>query len=594
MIKNQDTGNEELDASSVSKRALRYKAEVQSVIAEVGEHPLFEFKRCLNLTVLADRIEFVKDVQSICTSRIENEKFLVIGVDISTKTFSEITNFRDLDEANIRQILGKYLEPVPAFEIFNLICDADAQVVLFVFPKQPTRRILAKCTIEEPINGKNKLLLREGDLWTKGDSTSKRLATPSDWDAIYEDAIEREAERRTRQRTAHFLERAIGEERLRSGYAVSTVPSFTSDQELALLIQSLCATEDYNKFRVLLEQLRDDVVEEWHQLGISDSARTLISPSELLEEVGNYKRDVFLPGMQKLRGILLHVVKNSGPVPFLESGISLLQEVFQVAHNLKALASISAYGSMSQTESQHNSHTVPALEALISLHILGAYIFKRARFTYLRPMFNVTVDVAGADRMNRVPGKPFTFWPLVARWGEPEKLNFRGGRIRLCKERIQGDPALRKLFGSDNHSERFLCSYDSCIEFNSFLAVKDKTPETADLLAKAHPQINFDYWDSFTAFSLGHIVDTALLILKRAKNKDTRFLQQILWEPGLAPIVAAKEASIIGPFLFGIEVGKAALTRELGGFYMGTEWPAEIKEVIEDQRAQAQISQRNH
>ncbi len=64
---------------SLPDRAARYREEVERVVREVGEHPLYELKRSCSFSLLKERIEFVKDIQSIATSRIETEKFLVIG-----------------------------------------------------------------------------------------------------------------------------------------------------------------------------------------------------------------------------------------------------------------------------------------------------------------------------------------------------------------------------------------------------------------------------------------------------------------------------------------------------------------------------------
>lgn len=74
-------------AISLPDRVARYKAEIERVVREVGEHPLYELKRSASLSLLKERIEFVKDIQSIATSRIETEKFLVIGADDDSRSF---------------------------------------------------------------------------------------------------------------------------------------------------------------------------------------------------------------------------------------------------------------------------------------------------------------------------------------------------------------------------------------------------------------------------------------------------------------------------------------------------------------------------
>ena len=202
------------------------------MVRTIGEHPQFELKRALDLSNLRQRIEFVKDLQSIATSEIASEKFLVIGADESTRQFVPVTNLQDFDEAMVRQQLERFL-PVPRFELFSLRTSEDVPFVLFVVGKQPTRRILARATVDDPAEQKPRILLREGDLWTKGASTGKHLARPEDWDSIYQETVEREAESRTRTRTDHIVAQVIAQERLRAvSGSLLALPAHMTDEEL--------------------------------------------------------------------------------------------------------------------------------------------------------------------------------------------------------------------------------------------------------------------------------------------------------------------------------------------------------------------------
>jgi hypothetical protein len=98
--------------ASLPDRAARYKAEIERVVREVGEHPLCELKRSYSLSSLEERVEFVKDIQSIATSRIETEKFLVIGADDGSRSFHSVQNLDEFDDAKIRQLLEKYLRGI--------------------------------------------------------------------------------------------------------------------------------------------------------------------------------------------------------------------------------------------------------------------------------------------------------------------------------------------------------------------------------------------------------------------------------------------------------------------------------------------------
>jgi hypothetical protein len=66
---------------SLSVRAQWYRDETERVVRDIGEHPQYELKRAINLSSLHQRIDFIKDIQSIATSQIDAEKFLAVGAD---------------------------------------------------------------------------------------------------------------------------------------------------------------------------------------------------------------------------------------------------------------------------------------------------------------------------------------------------------------------------------------------------------------------------------------------------------------------------------------------------------------------------------
>ena len=270
---------------SLPDRAAKYRQEIDRVVREVGEHPLYELKRSCSFTILKDRIEFVKDFQSIASSRMEIEKFLVVGADDTAHSFCPVQNVNEFDEAPVRQLLEKYLSPVPEFEVFHLTSSDGHPFVLFVIPKQKRRRILARVTVEDTSEMKPRVLLREGDLWTKGASTGKRLARPEDWDEIYEEVIEAEAEQRTRQRTAHSLNLALAREKVR--VSVHSLPSYFTDDEFQALMEELCSTENGSKFKLFLERLRDDAVEAWHDIGAYDLPPSVLQKEKIEEHIKN-------------------------------------------------------------------------------------------------------------------------------------------------------------------------------------------------------------------------------------------------------------------------------------------------------------------
>ena len=126
---------------SLAERAKRYCDETERVVRTIGEHPQFELKRALDLSNLRQRIEFVKDLQSIATSEIASEKFLVIGADESTRQFVPVTNLQDFDEAKVRQQLERFRHLSPDSNYSVLEHPKMSRLSCLVVGKQPTRRI---------------------------------------------------------------------------------------------------------------------------------------------------------------------------------------------------------------------------------------------------------------------------------------------------------------------------------------------------------------------------------------------------------------------------------------------------------------------
>jgi len=591
MAQSPQPENENRTSPSLTERATEYRQEVEKVVREVGEHPLYELKRSCSFRNLTEKIEFVKDIQSIATSRIQTEKFLVIGADDATKTFHAVQNMNEFDEATVRQLLEKYLSPVPDFELFQMASSEGCPFVLFVIPKQKRRRILAKVTVEDSTDSKPKVLLREGDLWTKGASTGKRLAKPEDWDEIYEEVIETETERRTRQRTAHALEMATAREKVSPSHGQSSLPSFFTDEEFQALMEDLCSAQDRARFNVLLERLRDDLVEGWHEIGACDESPALLAnPADSLlglkERIRENIKNVFRPAMHWLTLAGIYVVKNSGPVAFLDAVADLLKEVFDTSHQLVMARSLIPYGATSPSADEHVSHTVPALESLVSLHIIGAYLTKRKRFQYLRSLFRPDVYRAGHRLGEQEKKALMVFWPLGGGCGEPDELQYRAGKINYCAKRIETDLSYLHLFGSVTAATGSLCQYELCLELNSHVATpSEDTQESSAYVAKMYPEMYFTFWPSLIAFPLEHIHGLALTLFSEIQKAKPELLKLILFDPALAGFLTRPGSDMVfARFLSGLASDQSHLYMEMRRFPPMQFWPKELDAAMKQSR----------
>jgi hypothetical protein len=524
-------------ASSLSDRAALYRDEIEKIITEVGEHPLCEMKRACSLQTLTGRIEFVKDIQSIATSRIQNERWLVIGADEASKALCAVQNQEEFDDAKIRQILEKYLAPAPDFEVLRLTSSGGLPFVLIVIPKQKTRRILARVTVEDAAGAKPKLLLREGDLWTKSASTGKRLATPEDWDDIYEESVDARVEYQTRQRTAHLVDAAIARSKVQPESRPALASAFT-DVEFKALMEDICARQDASRFDLLMERLRDDLVEGWYQVGGYESARLVSAPSNLStlrERVSEHLKNVFRPAMHWLTLAGIYTTKNNGPTAFLDSVVDLLGEIFSTSHSLRALNFVMPFGSTSASTEEHLSRSVPALESLVSVYLIGAYVMRRARFQYFRSLFRADVIRIGPSISDQETRAPMVLWPFGQGSGEPSDVWNWGGRISYCANRIERDSTFLAIFGSVQSAVEVLCQLELCLELNSYCAYwQDDTDPTSKYFSSTFANINFTFVPCLTSFSLENIKQLTLRLFDEIKKKKLDTLRQLLIDPALS------------------------------------------------------------
>jgi hypothetical protein len=313
-----------------------------------------------------------------------------------------------------------------------------------------------------------------------------------------------------------------------------------------------------------------------------------------LEKLGDHKNSVFMPAIRRLTSAGILVVKNGGPVQFLEQVSDLLKEVFEASRQLSmmrtAFDNYRAFRRYEQgsplTSGQHLSHTVPALESLISLHLIGGYIFKRSRFEYVRTLFRADVHRVGPEPYEETNRAPMVFWPLVPGCGEPEELAHVPGRINLCADRVAADETLRGLFGSRQVAADTLCQYEFCLELNSFLSVStDDSRDTAAYVAKQFPDTDFAFGPSLIAFRLAPIMPLALQVYKEILAGRSEFVKLLVFDSALASMITKgpRGAEVYGRFLRGLARSQAELFLAERRFLRIDNWPRELKQLISSQ-----------
>jgi hypothetical protein len=570
----------------LTERVTRYAQLIEKVVLEVGEHPDFEMKRECSIAATRAKIEFVKDVQSIATSRIETEKFLIIGADHQTRQFQSVSNRGDFDEAKLHDILAAYLDPVPFFEVFEREAPDGSIYVFLVIPRQPSRLIFAKATVGTQ--------LRQGDLWTKGTGTAKRLATHADFTEIMEELIEARVDERVRVRVDHAVELALVRQNVANDIGLRLLPPSFDDSNFKPLMESLCASGEERRFQALMERLRDDLIESWGRFGDYDKEARARggdfreTAHDVLQQLNDHYDGVFRPALRWLTHAGVLTVKNAGPKSFLNSVSDLLRETFEISHQLLRLHSLNIYGFNTRREGEHFSHVSPAIAAATACHTIGAYLAKRKRFEYFTCLTRQDVQSAswqGEEMKKHV----LAFWPieLGVGFGEPKLLSTWGGRIKYCARQIQIDPVIAPLFGSESDSIGAMCQYEFCLELNSFLAMPAHSGQIGAYIEKTHPSINFIFNPVFYAFTLDYIREIVAALFWEIKSGKPSMLKQVVWEPSAATSLASQTGlKLFADFLDGIARDQAQWFISSGrAFPPMFNWPSTLRDELKTLRA---------
>lgn len=283
--------------------------------------------------------------------------------------------------------------------------------------------------------------------------------------------------------------------------------------------------------------------------------------------------------MQRLILLCIQLIKFRTNHALFGHAIDLLIETFKTSNKLTAIQRTSPKG-LSKNIDEHVSSTIPALESLIGIFTIGAYIAKRRRFDYLPFLLRQDVAIAGFDYPDESVRKSITMWPLRIGWGEPEVLQRRGGKINLVLSRILLDPAILQLFGSEEEALRALIGYEFLVEFNSHLGIEQElSPETCKYMQAKYAGVNFAYHADFIAFDLGYVAEMASEVFSRLQSVEQ--LTPMVWDPLEARIFASDLGRLSYlQFLKAVQEAHATLSMELNRFPSYTHWPKPLQEAM--------------
>jgi hypothetical protein len=447
---------------SDSKKLAWLRDEIDALVLQGAETPRYEFTSqcCLAGTNRKSQVDFAKTLQGMANCLPPEDRVYVIGADQRQKCFTNVENVRDFDSANVGQILNKYLEPVPKFDSYPMQARCGGSYVAIALQAEQPRPIVAKTTVQDS-DGKTQLL-RAGDIWIKK-NTRLDLATRDDLEAMYETRIEAEAERRAQQRFAATRDAMEATFRIRSSPERQTPTEdlvLGPDTAYEAYLEQVIATEDSQRFLMLLTVLRRCLIERWHSFNAygsySQEPRTGGD-----EKLGEHFRDVFQPSLRRLlHGGLLLLEHNLNPNWF-EYIAKLLVATFAECAKLQALS--------------ENRRKTIAMEVVLGAKLLAAYVARMNRYEYLPALLKEVVNPirTGSDRKGT---EPFLFWPI--------RMNVTGhDRIAYAWDHSAG-PYWLRFFGSQK-------SFVDIVELNSYLGTN--VPEARQWVADHYPALDLSY-----------------------------------------------------------------------------------------------------
>jgi hypothetical protein len=510
----------------LSSRVTRYCAEIELLLRQGIEHPQFEFTRqaTLEKDKIRDRIALVKLIQGMANSHSVGERVLVIGADQKSQEFIPVPDPREFDSATVFQVLAKYLNPLPRIEVFNSMKAKDGSpFVLIVFASSQSRPIVAKTGATD---SEAKSLLREGEIWIK-EGTALRAANYDDLERMYAERIESESEKRARTRFSVWRDEMVITQQLASQPNLR-IPTndliYGGDEGFRQYVQNLLSEHDVRRLMMLIELLRDRLVEDWYKVD-GYSAGSPPDVAALGETVLEHRKDIFLPALDRLTELGLGIVKYQMPEQLLALVVDLLVEVFDTSDRLERLK---MYNYTSGTDSVDVEHywgnCIPAIQASVSARVLASYAVRRGRYEFLPPLLKRYVRPAGIQSEIQFP---FCFWPIQV------PITMPRGRTLFCWEYLFRHLPL-EYFGSQESFLQAACQFDFLLELSSHIGVGYGGKAAADWLDKYRPNTRFAYHPDFLMYNLSNVsavAETLYDALKRGTG-DTWFTH-VMIEKGM-------------------------------------------------------------
>lgn len=557
-------------AAALPERFDSYAKTVEGIVLRGIEHPACELKRSVTLSKddLTDRLDFVKLVQGLANSHVGTECLIVIGADQKDKRFFEVANAPDFDPAKLSPILAKYLAPEPIYEVFNdMRASTGERYVLIVLNKVQPRPIMTL------VDGKttSKVHFRPGEIWIKH-NTGLRTAMKADLDLMYQPLIEQEATKRARIIFEH-LRAGLGPELLSQAVTATPVPELLlgSRERLARFAESMLASGDPGRFKMLVEMGRRTIVERWNLL-LNGNRDYYAVTDEDKRRIVEFYRDEFMPTLIAIVDLALEVIRYEGPPKWLRSVVDVLVESFTISCQITPLQTLNNTGEVSIPFAR------PAYEIYLAARTVATYAILRQRTEYVKEILPCYVKPLAPQRQ-RNSLEPLLFWPFSGPLNLPEMKS--GRNEELWQQRI-GD-SWSDAFGSKEEFLNAAAQLEFILELNSHILIAYAHP-VSEKFREDSREKRTAYIPDFWTSRLDPTVPVANYVLDSLKNDG--FPKGLALEPTITTAIfkdmpMKSRLEFYGEFLANLQAWQEKVMMQQQRFPFDFAWPGPLREAVQ-------------
>ena len=582
-MSDQSNNDKENGRLALSERVQNCLSEVCSLVRKGIEHPRFEFKRTASITRedLDDRLDFIKLLQGVANADGSEERYVVIGGDPKEKKFYPVPNAAEFDPARVCSVLSKYLDPLPEVEVFNgLVTEDEHPIVLFIFSPKQSRPITVK-TEGKKVDGKIRLQI--GDIWIKK-GTALQLATRNDLDLIYQQKMEEQIEDRARKRFKHLVE--LSGTSLFVNSAVMKMPArellVGPKGEFKRFCEELIATNDKPRFSMLVEIVRESLIESWDKHDITASFSPAFDIQKYAEEINDFYRDEFSPSLQAMVSLGIFIIKYDFHGEWLNSIVNVLLEGFEKCRSLQRLKS-AHFAQLAKL-----SWWRPAFEAFIALKTIAIYAVLRDRPRFLDVVLQRFVVPLSIDNQP-APEIPVLFWPFRVSMFMADTLQ-EGRATFLWNDRIAS--LWGEYFGNVEQFLGAACQLEFLLEFNSHLGINpSKDPQLQQWLDSNARDLDLSYLPDLYIYKLDPTIPMAErlydIVLQHDGSPSQWEILTMLFAAAFNKKTKDQRIFIYGGFLDGLKSWQSnIMMQQFQRFPFMFTWPPRLADAVAKYRAQ--------